>query len=352
MKKTILSVIVGLSTIVMVLMSFGLVACTQGATVPSAGAATAPAGEDAGDGTVTVTDGTGARVTVKVNPKRVAIYDIAILDILDAAGFDRTGIEVLGIPKTESSLPDYLAAYRDNDECVNVGSLFTADFDVLDLLQPDLIVGGSRLGAKDEDGETVAEVNRRYPDAAYLNFDIDMFAEGMAYEKGLERNLGILAQIFPDLKDELEAGTRELSQGFAEVRARSGDAETLFLMIGPGYITFYGPDGRFSMAHREFGFKPADSTTREESNHGAEVNAEYVKATNPKVILLLDRNASFGEASSVEEFMANPLIRETDAYNDGHIYTLDNAAWYLNPGGLTSTRLMIADLRHYTDTVK
>lgn len=344
MKKRIFSMVM---TIIMV---FSLGACSQ--KTPTTSGSETPAHQD--NKTVTVKDSTGGEVTVKVNPKRVAIYDLAILDILDTVGIDKTGIETLGLPKADGSMPESLKEYRDNDKYVNVGTLFEADYDTLDLLQPDLIIGGGRFGGSDTEGKTVDDVKKRYPDAAYIELNIDLFVTGVEYpyEDGLKRNFEILSQIFPGTKSGLDAGITELVEAFADIRTKSGDADTLFLMIGPGYISFYGPNGRYAMAHKEFGFKPADTSTKESGYHGAEVNAEYVKTMNPKVILLLDRNASFGEESSVKEFMNNALIQETDAYKDDNIYTLDDTAWYLITGGFTSTRNMIADLRQYTDKVK
>ncbi|MBS4534042.1 ABC transporter substrate-binding protein [Clostridium sp. D2Q-14] len=350
MKKSILSMVMAS------IMVFSLTACGQETATPSG--TTTPADSETSapqeDKTVTVKDATGEEVTVKVNPKRVAIYDLAILDILDTVGFDKTGIETLGLPKTESSLPDYLGEYRDNDKYVNVGTLFEADYDTLDLLQPNLIIGGGRFGSKNTEGKTIDDVKKRYPDAAYIELDIDLFVDDVEYpyEEGLKRNFDILSQIFPELKPGLDKGITELTQGFADIRAKSGDADTLFLMIGPGSISFYGQEGRYSLVHKEFGFKPADTTTQESGYHGAEVNAEYVKTENPKVILLLDRNASLGQEGSGKEFMANSLIQETDAYKNNNIYTLDNTAWYLLTGGYTSTKNMIADLHQYTDTLK
>lgn len=297
----------------------------------------------------TVVDAANEEVTVNVNPKRVAIYETAILDILNTVGFDKTGIETLGIAKTEAYLPDYLSQYRDSDKYVNVGDMFEADYDVLDLLQPDLIIGGARFGHQDTEGKTLEDVRKRYPDVDYLNFDIDMTSKGETYEGDLKRNFKVLGQVFPGIKDDLDAAMEELSQGFADVREKAGDARTLFLMIGPGYITFYGPEGRYSMVYNEFGFTPADSTTDAGGVHGAEVSAEYVKQVNPDIILLLDRNASFGEASSVKEFLNNTMIQETNAYKNNNIYELNNNAWYLNTGGLTAARHMIADMKQVTE---
>lgn len=82
------------------------------------------------------------------------------MEILDAAGIEKTGIEKLGIQKTESNLPDYLSKYM-SDEYVNVGSLFEADYDSLDLLAPDLIIYGNRFGAWDEKRGRIFEQIKR-----------------------------------------------------------------------------------------------------------------------------------------------------------------------------------------------
>lgn len=77
------------------------------------------------------------------------------------------------------------------------------------------------------------------------------------------------------------------------------------------------------MVHNEFGFTPADTSTEVTSHHGAEVNAEYVMTENPKVILLLDHDASIGEgatSSAKQDFLNNKMIQKTDAYKDGNIY--------------------------------
>lgn len=118
--------------------------------------------------TVKVMDAYNEEVTVRVNPKRVAILEPSALDILDAAGMENTGIEQLGVQQTESVLPDYLSEYYD-DTYVNVGSLFEADYDTLDLLDPELIIYGNRFGAWDENaGESVDNLKKRYPDADLL----------------------------------------------------------------------------------------------------------------------------------------------------------------------------------------
>ena len=270
------------------------------------------------------------------------------LDILDAAGMDKTGIEKLGVQQTESCLPNYLSQYMD-DEYVNVGSLFEADYDTLDLLDPELIIYGNRFGAHDEnEGESLGKLKERYPNADLLFYQV----EGDTFGADIKRNCETLAAIFPQTKDEITKQVKEIEDSFAKISETVKGNDTLFLMIGGGYITFYGPVGRYAMAHNEFGFTPADTKTEVTSHHGAEVNAEYVMTENPKVILLLDHDSAIGEgatSSAKKDFLNNTMIQKTDAYKNGDIYELDPAAWYINPGGLTSTKQMISDLMPYVE---
>lgn len=298
--------------------------------------------------TVTVMDANNQELTVHVNPKRVAILEPSALDILDSAGMDKTGIEKLGVQQTESCLPDYLSTYY-GDEFVNVGSLFEADYDTLDLLDPDLIIYGNRFGAWDEtEGESLSNLKERYPNADLLFYQV----EGDTFGADIRRNCETLSAIFPGIKDEVMTQLQEIEDGFAQVKEAVSGNDTLFLMIGGGYITFYGPVGRYAMVHNEFGFTPADTSTEVTSHHGAEVNAEYVMTENPQVILLLNHDESIGEgatSSAVEDFMGNTMIQSTDAYKNSDIYQLDPAAWYINPGGLASTRQMIEDIMPYVE---
>ena len=293
--------------------------------------------------TVTVKDAYNKEVTVRVNPKRVAILEPTALDILDAAGMEKTGIEQLGVQQTESVLPEYLSEYY-SDEYVNVGSLFEADYDTLDLLDPELIIYGNRFGAWDENaGESVDNLKKRYPDADLLFYQV----EGDTFSEDIRRNCETLGAIFPEAKEEILAQLQEVEDGFASVKEAVAGHETLFLMIGGGYITFYGPEGRYAMVHNDLGFTPADTNTEVTSHHGAEVNAEYVMTENPQVILLLNHDESIGEgetSSAYDDFMNNTMIQNTDAYKNGNIYPLDAASWYINPGGIQSSKQMIEDL--------
>ena len=59
----------------------------------------------------------------------------------------------------------------------------------------------------------------------------------------------VIWQYFPAAGDEIMDPLQAVEDGFATVNEKVAGHETLFLMIGGGYITFYGPEGRFAMVH-------------------------------------------------------------------------------------------------------
>ena len=93
--------------------------------------------------TVTVTglDGNRAvtQVEVPFNPQRIAILDMAALDILDALNL---GDRVIGMAGT--SLP-YLNEYSSNKSLANLGTIKEADLEAVMASEPDIIFIGGRL---------------------------------------------------------------------------------------------------------------------------------------------------------------------------------------------------------------
>lgn len=293
---------------------------------------------------VTVLDANNEEVKIHINPKKVAILEPTALDTLDAAGIENTGIEQLGVQQNDSGLPDYLSRYMSSDY-VNVGDLFEADFDSLDLMNPDLIIYGSRFGCHDQkEGESLNKLKELYPNADFLFYQVN----GETFSSDIKRNCETLGAIFPKVKETLMKKYEELESGFNNIKKVVSGPKTLFLMLGSGTITFYGPDSRYEMVHDEFGFTPSDTETEAKSHLGADVNAEYVLKQNPEIILLLNHDATMGEGDAsnvIDDFMNNTMIQKTDAYKNGTIFEVEPTVWYTEPGGLSSTKAMIEDLQ-------
>ncbi len=78
-------------------------------------------------------------VEVPFDPQRIAILELASLDILDELG---VGDRVVG---TASTSLDYLQSYVTNDSIVNLGNIKEADMEAVMACEPDIIFIGGRL---------------------------------------------------------------------------------------------------------------------------------------------------------------------------------------------------------------
>lgn len=77
-------------------------------------------------------------VEVPFDPQRIAILDLASLDILDELG---VGDRVVG---TASTSLDYLQSYVTNDSIANLGNIKEADMEAVMACEPDIIFIGGR----------------------------------------------------------------------------------------------------------------------------------------------------------------------------------------------------------------
>ena len=94
--------------------------------------------------TVTITslnaEGAETQLEVPYDPQRIAILDMASLDILDALG---VGDRVVG---TASTSLDYLQSYI-NEDIANLGTIKEADLEAVMSCEPDVIFIGGRLAS-------------------------------------------------------------------------------------------------------------------------------------------------------------------------------------------------------------
>lgn len=269
--------------------------------------------------------------TFKTNPVVVAIFSYDALDMLDTVGIENTSIIDLGIPK--ANVPAYLNTYN-NDDVINVGTLFIPDWDAIELFMPDLIIiGGRSAGAYDQ-------LKEQYPYADILDVTLD---QGK-YIEGMTRNVENLAKIFPSVATELEAEMLDITTAMTEIKDVAKDHEALFIMVNGEALSFYGPNGRFAVLYDEFGFIAADPLAEEGGSHGNVIGYEYVASVDPEILFLLDRGVATGGSSSIDAVIANQLIQGTTAGENDHIFSLDPIAWYISTGGFQSTNQMIDDL--------
>ncbi|MDR1906244.1 MAG: ABC transporter substrate-binding protein [Clostridiales bacterium] len=309
--------------------------------------------------TVEVTGSDGAVVEVGVNPTKVAVYDYAILDILENVGFDNTGITQLIVP-SKSSLPADLAYYKNqpDSKVVSGGSLFYVDWDVLDIVQPQLVILGGRSFGMNAAGDRLSaddnaafknSTMERYSSTSFVKLSVN--ASNSNLSPDLESNVTALGKIFPSLKPALDAKLAQIKAAMDEVKIRaqaSGKNALFVMMVDQNNISVFNPSSRFDMLYEEFGFTPVEADAAAWGNaHGFDAQAEYVLARNPDVIFVLDRSATVGTGAGFENFIGDNSIKATSAYQSGDIYLLTGEAWYTMTGGFTAITRMIEDINQF-----
>jgi iron complex transport system substrate-binding protein len=306
-----------------------------------------------------VVDADGNEVTVRTNPKTIAVYDYAILDMLDAVGVEALGIEKLIVP-TKDTLPAALSYYskQGNDKVISGGSLFYVDWDVLDLVQPELMILGGRSFGMNASGERLSgddavqfrtKTLERYAKTVFVKLAIN--AAHSRFTQGIERNVTALAAIFPDAASAFENKLAEVKSRIKDVHdkaAAAGKTALFCMMVDQTTLSVFNPNSRFDMLFEDFGFTPVDAAPVSWTDqHGFNARAEYVLEKNPDVIFLLDRSSIVGSGAGADNFKNDPVIAKTKAAANGDIYVLSGDAWYTMTGGFSATETMIADLSKY-----
>ena len=169
-------------------------------------------------------NGNGEEVdlTVPYNPQRVAILDMASLDIIDALGM---GERVVGTAGT--SLP-YLQTYITED-IVNLGTIKEADLEAVMECEPDVIFIGGRLSKSYDALSEIAPV-------IYLSTDAEL-----GVVESVRKNAATIATIFgqEEKVDSLMAGFNERIAKLAEF---AKDKNAIVGLVTSGSFNVLGND--------------------------------------------------------------------------------------------------------------
>ena len=274
-----------------------------------------------------VTDAAGHHVKVPHDPQKLAVFDNAQIDNLDALDLGER------ITVTASSrLPHYLNKYS---ELEVAGTLHEVDLEIAMATEPELAVVAARSASSYE------ELTKFVPT---LDFSLTKSTpfESMTY------NFLEMSKIFDketeaqNILDELENKKNQLVK-----KVKKSEMTALMLMYNEGSLSVFGKDSRFNHVYEDFGFEPADDHI-EASKHGMEVSYEYLIQKDPDIIFVLDRSAAISDKvdSSVpsSSFEENPLIEKTNAFLNNKIIYLTPDTWYLSNGGVQAYQQMMEDV--------
>ena len=281
--------------------------------------------------TITSLDGNGEEIQLEVpyNPERIAILDMASLDILDSLG---VGEKVIGMASTSL---EYLQTYAENEDLAALGTIKEADLEAVMACEPDVIFIGGRLASAYDSLSQIAPV-------VYLATDTE---SGVV--ESVRSNAETIASMFGK-----EAEVGELMSGFDErIQALADFASGKTAIVGmctSGSFNILGNDGRCSIIGREIGFDnvgvDADTAT---STHGNEASFEFVVEKNPEYMFVMDRDAAISTegAKLAQEIVENELVKGMDVYKNGNIvYLAHPAVWYTAEGGIQALDIMLQDL--------
>lgn len=283
--------------------------------------------------TVTITSLNGNRemfeLEVPYNPERIAILDMASMDILDNLG---VGDRIVGSASTSL---DYLQQYVTNDNVANLGTIKEADMEAVMACEPDIIFIGGRLSKSYDDLSEIAPV-------VYLATDT---------EKGVVESVGAnartIASIF-GLEDQVDDKIAGFEDRIAALRSFAEGKNAIVGLVTSGGLNVLGNDGRCSVIGREIGFENIGVDANiDTSTHGNEASFEFIVEKNPQYLFIMDRDAAIQSegAKLAQEIVENELVMGTDVYKNGNIiYLAHPAVWYTAEGGITALDLMLQDL--------
>nr|WP_319484805.1 siderophore ABC transporter substrate-binding protein [uncultured Cohaesibacter sp.] len=252
--------------------------------------------------------------TFSALPEKVVVMDIAALDTMDALG-----VKPVGVPN--KLYVQYLTHLDGKAE--PVGSLFEPNFEVINSLEPDLVVVGGRSA-------------KQYEAMGQMAPTIDMTISGSDMVGQARKRLESYGALF-DKSDKAAELEKAFDARLAEAKAAvKGKGNALIILANGPKISAFGAGGRFGWIHGAVGLPEAIGNI-EDATHGEAVSFEFIRDVNPDWLLVIDRSAAIGASGdAASTTLDNALVHETKAWKAGQVVYLDAANIYIASGGIQS----------------
>lgn len=265
---------------------------------------------------------TKGEAKVPADVKKVVVFELSVLDTMDALGVD---VE-LGLP---SGLPEYLKGYE--ADAINVGSMKEANVEAIYDFEPDVIFISGRLESYYDELSKIAPT-------VYVSLNAETYIDDV------KESINNVAKIF-NKTEEAEAKLAVLDEKAEEAKtlANATDEKALMLLANEGSLSVYGKGSRYGFIHDSLDVKCADENIAV-STHGQDASYEYISETNPDILFVIDRSAAVGGSVYAKDSLNNDLVNGTNAAKNGKVVYLDSTLWYLAGGGLNSTTVQIDEV--------
>ena len=266
---------------------------------------------------------------VPYDAQRIAVMDMASLDILDSLGL---GDRVVG---SSSTSLDYLQDYVTNEEIANLGTIKEADMEAVMACEPEVIFIGGRLSSSYDALTEIAPV-------VFLSTDSEI-----GVVESVRKNANTIASMFGE-EENVEGLMADFDSRISALAEFAEGKNAIVGMCTSGGFNVLGNDGRCSLIGIEVGFENVGVESNiDTSTHGNEASFEFVVEKNPDYIFVMDRDAAIGTdgAQLAKDIVENELVMGTDAYKNGRIVYLEHpAVWYTAEGGINALDIMLSDL--------
>ncbi|WP_296270544.1 siderophore ABC transporter substrate-binding protein [Pseudomonas sp. UBA6323] len=268
-------------------------------------------------------------LTLDEAPKRVAVFDLGVLDTLDALG-----IAAAGVPQMAG--PAYLKAQYAGRESVNIGTLFEPNQAALEALKPDLIIIGGRSSNQFETLSALAPT-------------IDLSIAPDQFLAGVRSNIKVLGEIF-DKQEQAAQLKAQLGKELAAVHAKTAGQSSLTLFTINDALMLHAPGERFGMLNEVLGTRPVveavdpasvaqgrlapDSPEARQLRERQKARLDAALKEQPQWLVVLDRGAATGgEGKGAETLGKHAGVAASTAWQQDKVFYLEPATWYIATGG-------------------
>ena len=224
---------------------------------------------------------------------------------------------------------------------MNLGTIKTADLEMVAASEPDIIFIGGRLGAMYADLEKIAPV----------------VCLGVDYEKGIvestKANAKTIASIFGK-EGEVDELFTDFQPRIEKLHEVLNGKNVLLSMYNANALGLMDTASQLNIIAKELGAKNLGESVgeSEKATHGEEASWETIVTLNPEYLFVLDRSSATEAVDEglkgVREVIENELIKEMDMYKNGKIvYFIEHAnVWYTSTGGVQALDTMLTDLEN------
>jgi iron complex transport system substrate-binding protein len=266
---------------------------------------------------------------IEQRPRRVAMLDMNEVDFLD-----QLGVPVAGMVK--DYVPHFLTRYRDDEGIRDLGAIVQPNLEHIHALKPDLVLMTSIQA------NHYTELSQIAPT---VHFDVDFKNSQGGHIDVVKQHLLTLGRIFGK-EDIARQKAQELDDKVAQARkvTQERPEKALIVLHNNGAFSAFGVQSRYGFVFDALGVKPA-STAVEAGLHGQPISSEFIQQANPDIIYVVDRTAVMEHRPVMTAGqMANPLLRQTNAWKNGRVVFVDADAWYITAASVTSLKLVIDDV--------